>query len=86
MRYTYKDANGEEIDFILSPVADKNGIFFDSRTPEQYTFVVPQDADANGAYNIARKCLYYIQNISDDFKLPKKMSKVEWMNYTQENV
>ena len=86
MRYTYKESNGEEIDFILSPVADRNGKFFDSRIPDQYSIVVPQDADANGAYNIARKCLYYIQNISDDFKLPKKMSKVEWMNYTQRNV
>ena len=86
MRYTYKDANGVEIDYILSPVAGKTGKFFDSREKNQYPFAVPQDADANGAYNIARKCLYYIKNISDDFKLPKRMSKVEWMNFTQENV
>lgn len=84
MRYSGKDEKGEEFDFILSPVANKNGEFFDSR--KKYEPAMPQDADANGAYNIARKCLYIIQNkIGDDFKLGK-MDKTEWMNYAQGDV
>lgn len=84
MRYSGKDEKGEAFDFILSPVANKNGQFFDSR--RKYTLQMPQDADANGAYNIARKCLYIIQNkIGDDFILGK-MDKIEWMNYAQGDV
>ena len=84
MRYSGKGENGEEFDFILSPVAGKNGEFFDSR--KNYDPPMPRDADANGAYNIARKCLYLLQNkIEDDGRL-KTMDKIEWMNYAQGNV
>ncbi len=39
--------------FLYSPVRDENGIHFDTR--EQDNKKLPADADANGAYNIARK-------------------------------
>ena len=40
-----------EIDYMLSPVSE-NGVFYDSRSCGSN---LPIDADANGAYNIARK-------------------------------
>lgn len=49
--------NPEE-DYILSPVADENGRFYDSRSCGDD---LPENADANGAYNIARKGLMMIE-------------------------
>ena len=43
-----------EVDYLLSPVADTEGHFYDSRNCGDN---LPKDADANGAYNIARKGL-----------------------------
>lgn len=52
-------------DRILSPVKDKNGNFYDSsKYDEKSKF--PCDADANGAYNIARKGLWIVEQ----FKKP----------------
>lgn len=45
---TEKDNN-----FLFSPVRDENGIHFDTR--DHNNTDLPADADANGAYNIARK-------------------------------
>lgn len=45
-------ATGE--DFILSPVPDGSGRFFDSRYAQNG---LPADADENGAFNIARKSM-----------------------------
>lgn len=78
LRYTYKE-NNKEVDYILSPVL-RDGRFFDSRQASQGQ---PCDADANGAYNIARKGLYLIRNISEDGKLPK-LSRQEWLNFAQQ--
>lgn len=50
-------ATGE--DYILSPAIDQNGNSFDSR---KTGISMPQDADANGAYHIAMKGLYLLQN------------------------
>lgn len=77
LRYTYQD-DGKDIDYILSPVK-RNGRFFDSR---QACEDQPCDADANGAYNIARKGLYLIRNISDDGRLPK-LNRQAWLNFAQ---
>lgn len=49
-----------EEDYILSPVADENGVFYDSRSCGDK---LPENADANGAYNIARKGLMLIRQI-----------------------
>lgn len=48
------------VDYILSPVANQQGEFFDSRNADKS---MPQDADANGAYNIARKGLMILEQI-----------------------
>ncbi len=49
-------------DYLLSPVKNKNGEFFDSREADNK---MPQDADANGAYNIARKGIMLIERIKN---------------------
>lgn len=76
---------GTTIDYIISPVADRNGEFFDSRKQKEG---LPKDADANGAYNIARKGLWVIEqikNTSDDKLKNVKLavSNKEWLEFIQ---
>ncbi len=74
--------NSEE-DYLLSPVADKNGHFFDSR---EGISSLPIDADANGAYNIARKGLWVIRKIQEtqeDEKLSLNITNKEWLQFAQ---
>lgn len=74
---------GSDIDYLLSPVADAQGHFFDSRTASAN---LPKDADANGAYNIARKGLWMIEQIkkADDVKKIRfALSNKEWLQYVQ---
>ncbi|MCE2615800.1 type V CRISPR-associated protein Cas12a/Cpf1 [Phocaeicola oris] len=75
---------GTEIDYIVSPVADTNGNFYDSRTCGSN---LPMNADANGAYNIARKGLWMaeqIRNTQED-KSPKlTISNKEWLLFAQQ--
>ena len=74
--------NSEE-DYLLSPVADKNGHFFDSR---EGISRLPIDADANGAYNIARKGLWVIRKIQEtqeDEKLSLNITNKEWLQFAQ---
>ena len=96
-----------EIDYLLSPVSNENGDFFDSRNyldidnrdanGELYRdakFCVstgkptlPVNADANGAYNIARKGLWIIEQINnpdtDLKKLKLAMTNKEWLQFVQ---
>ncbi len=75
---------GTEIDYMISPVADSKGKFYDSRKQIQG---LPDNADANGAYNIARKGLWIIEQIkqSDDLsKLKFAISNKEWLQYVQQ--
>lgn len=70
-------------DFILSPVMNENGEFFDSRKADK---TQPNDADANGAYHIALKGLWVLQQIkaSDNLdKLKLAISNQEWLEFTQ---
>lgn len=74
-----------DVDYLLSPVKNDNGVFYDSRN---YTNkdALPCDADANGAYNIARKALWAINQLkqSDDLKYVKlSITNKEWLEYTQ---
>lgn len=73
------------IDYILSPVKDKNGNFYDSRKDIS---TLPKDADANGAYNIARKGLMLIAQIKEAEDLSKlklaPITNAEWLTYVQE--
>ena len=74
---------GTEIDYMLSPVADKDGIFFNSETCGDN---LPKNADANGAYNIARKGLYFVKQIKKQMDLNKlklSITNKEWLKFVQ---
>lgn len=73
-------------DYIISPVME-DGVFFDSRN---YALMegpaLPQDTDANGAYNVARKGLMILERIKNakDFRKPDlKITNDEWMRFVQ---
>ena len=73
-----------ETDYLISPVADEDGEFYDSRScgPE-----LPKNADANGAYNIARKGLMLIRQIKEAKELDKikfDISNKAWLNFAQQ--
>lgn len=75
---------GTNVDYLVSPVSDENGNYFDSRTSGE---ILPQNADANGAYNIARKGLMLIDQIkqSDDVTgLKFDLSNKNWLKFAQE--
>lgn len=72
-----------EIDYLLSPVSDGNGHFYDSRT---CSCQLHKDADANGAYNIARKGLLVIRKIQDTAVGERPnlaISNKEWLDFVQ---
>lgn len=72
-----------EVDYLISPVADKTENFFDSRKASVY---LPQNADANGAYNIARKGLWVVEQIKqtkDLKKLKLAITNAEWLSFVQ---
>jgi hypothetical protein len=71
-------------DYIISPVINASGGFFDSR--KGVMTGLPENSAANGAYNIARKGLMNIERImsaSDIKKVDLKISPEEWMQYAQ---
>lgn len=72
-----------EIDYLISPVMNDSGDFYDSRKCVKN---LPENADANGTYNMARKGLWIIDQIkhTDDLsKLKLAISNKEWMRYAQ---
>ena len=74
---------GTDVDYLVSPVMNEEGMFYDSRTCGKN---LPENADANGAYNIARKGLWIVEQIkkTDDLsKLKLAVSNREWMCYAQ---
>ncbi|GAB1358448.1 hypothetical protein MASR1M31_02260 [Porphyromonadaceae bacterium] len=74
---------GTDIDYMISPVMNQKGTFFDSRVGDK---LLPKDADANGAYNIARKGLWAIDQIkqaSDLSKVKLEINNKEWLQYAQ---
>ena len=84
----------EQIDQIISPVLNEKGEFFISpeRVDESYIFSeYPLDADTNGAYHIALKGLYLLdENFSglslEGGKIAKEaydISNAEWFRYMQ---
>lgn len=73
-----------EVDYMISPVADEQGNFYDSRCGNS---ALPDNADANGAYNIARKGLWVIKQIRETpaGKRPKLAIKnKEWLKFAQQ--
>lgn len=82
---------GTDIDYLLSPVRNQSGTFFDSRKEQEKKSrgereELPLDADANGAYNIARKGLRIIEQIKNSDgskKVNLAMKNKEWLAYAQ---
>lgn len=77
MRYTTAGTKDED-DYILSPIMSADGTFYDSRQSKD----MPHNADANGAYHIALKGLYMLQNISENNKV-SDLKRNEWFNKRQ---
>lgn len=74
---------GTNVDYMQSPVADEDGNFYNSETCSKS---LPENADANGAYNIARKGLWIVRKIkaSGDLKEIKlAVSNKEWLQFAQ---
>jgi len=76
----------KEQDYILSPVADSKGRFFDSRKAGDWH---AEGCDANGAYHIAMKglwCLEQINKAEDLKKIKLAISNKEWLQFRQAKV
>ena len=74
-----------DVDYLISPVKNSSGLFYDSRLADE---TLPKDADANGAFNIARKVLWAIDQFKDveESELSKvkiSISNKEWLKYAQ---
>jgi CRISPR-associated protein Cpf1 len=75
--------SGTEIDYLISPVMNDSGVSYDSRVAEN---IFPKDADANGAYNTARKGLMAVNRIKgiiDLKKLDLYIKNKEWLVFAQ---
>lgn len=75
---------GTDVDYLISPVPNENGNFYDSRSCEKS---LPNNADANGAYNIARKGLMLVKQIKESHEVRKikfDVSNKSWLNFAQE--
>ena len=76
---------GTDTDYLISPVMNAKGEFYDSRKCGKD---LPENADANGAFNIARKGLWIIEQINkaaDDelARINLAISNKEWLRYAQ---
>ncbi|MDT8316858.1 MAG: type V CRISPR-associated protein Cas12a/Cpf1 [bacterium] len=77
---------GSEVDYLISPVMNGSGKFYDSREADDS---LPKDADANGAYHIAKKGLWVLEQISEYEgenwkKLNLDISNKKWLQFAQE--
>jgi CRISPR-associated protein Cpf1 len=71
-------------DYLISPVKDDNGNFFDSRNVQNGE--LPKDADANGEYNIARRGIMVINKIAeteDKKKIMFDLTHKAWLDFAQ---
>lgn len=76
-----------EVDYLISPVKNSNGSFYDSRNGND---TLPKDADANGAYHIAKKGLMWLEQINEFEgenwkKLDFEKTNKAWLNFVQGN-
>lgn len=74
------------VDYMQSPVKNARGEFFNSDDVENGE--LPENADANGAYNIARKGLWIVEQFKatpedklDNVKIA--ISNAEWLRFAQ---
>ena len=72
-----------DVDYILSPVKNSKGEFFDSRNAKKNQ---PENADANGAYHIALKGLHVSEKVTTEksgkFKV-QMLKNIEWNEWIQ---
>src|SRR5690606_30378632 len=74
---------GTDIDYLISAVMNDRREFYDSRKADAS---LPKDADANGAYHIAKKGLWVLEQINkaDNLKnLKLAISNKDWLNFVQ---
>jgi CRISPR-associated protein Cpf1 len=76
---------GTDEDYLISPVMNAKGEFYDSRKADN---TLPKDADANGAYHIAKKGLMWLEQIqsfegNDWKKLEFDKTNRGWLNFIQ---
>lgn len=77
--------SNSEVDYLISPVRNSQGEFYDSRKADS---TLPKDADANGAYHIAKKGLMWLEQIhnfnGDDWKkLKLDNTNKAWLRFVQ---
>ncbi len=75
-------------DYLASPVKNRFGKFYNSEEYSGRNAKLPADADANGAYHIARKAQWAIEQIQaapeDELrKVNLAISNREWLKYIQ---
>lgn len=63
----------------MSPVLDENGEYYDSRVSNDS---LPQNADANGAFNIARKGLMIVEQLKRNEENIDLTNKT-WLKFAQ---
>ena len=86
MRNSISNSTSSLDDYIISPIKNNKGYFYDSRTCDS---TLPNDADANGAYNIARKGLMLVKQIKESNeenlnKIKFDITNDAWLRYVQE--
>ena len=86
MRNSTSNSTSSKDDYIISPIKNNKGFFYDSRICDK---TLPNDADANGAYNIARKGLMIINQIRESNeenlnKIKFNITNDAWLRYVQE--
>lgn len=92
IRNTDRDVEGNDNDFIQSPVySDYIQGFYDSRKTqeykEKYGIILPDNGDANGAYNIARKGIMVLNRVKQNPEKPELyISDTEWDEFISKNV
>ncbi len=74
---------GKDEDWLISPVKDSEGNFFDSRKADTS---MPQNADANGAYHIALKGLLMLEQLrnSENENFKPDLSNKAWYEFLAE--
>ncbi len=73
-----------DVDYLLSPAIDNKGNNFDSRKGSK---TLPVNADANGAFNIARKGLMVVEQIQTAYDITSikyDVSNKEWLKFVQQ--
>jgi len=83
LRHSNGQSGEAEKDFILSPVKNDQGLFFNSNDSDAH---LPKDADANGAFHIALKGLWILRQINeaeDMRKIKLAITNKEWLQFVQ---